>query len=90
MLSALDSKGSATSLSFARVGVEAVRGSSAESRGLTMGIYTVFLDIAMAAGSPALGWIAGKAGIQAAFLVSAIVTFSAAGIALRLNRLPAA
>ena len=40
--------------------MEAVRGTPPENRGLAMGIYPVFLDIAMAFGSSALGWLAGR------------------------------
>ena len=72
------------SLVYPGLGVEAVRGTSPENRGLAMGIYTAFLDVAMAVGSPALGWIAGHIGLGAVFLASAIVVFCTAGIALRL------
>lgn len=72
------------SLVYPGLGVEAVRGVSLESRGLAMGIYTVFLDVAMALGSPALGWIAGKEGLSAVFLTSAVVTFCTTAIALHL------
>ncbi|WP_075657442.1 MFS transporter [Pseudochrobactrum sp. B5] len=72
------------SLVYPGLGVEAVRGTSPENRGLAMGIYTAFLDVAMAVGSPALGWIAGHVGLGAVFLASAIVVFCTAGIALRL------
>ncbi|MBN9067307.1 MAG: MFS transporter, partial [Rhizobiales bacterium] len=57
---------------------------SPENRGLAMGIYTAFLDVAMAIGSPVLGWVADREGMSAAFIVSAVVTLSAAAIALRL------
>lgn len=43
------------SLVFPGLGVEAVRSASPANRGLAMGLYTVFLDIAMAIGSPLLG-----------------------------------
>jgi MFS family permease len=72
------------SLVYPGLGVEAVRGTSAESRGLAMGIYTVFLDIAMAVGSPALGWIAEHEGLSAAFLVSTGVVFCTTVVALHL------
>jgi MFS family permease len=42
-------------LVYPGLGVEAVSGTSLENRGLAMGIYTAFLDVAMAIGSPALG-----------------------------------
>jgi predicted MFS family arabinose efflux permease len=72
------------SLVYPGLGVEAVRDTSAENRGLAMGIYTVFLDVAMALGSPALGWIADRQGLSVVFLVSAGVTFCATAVALHL------
>jgi MFS family permease len=74
------------SLVYPGLGVEAVRGTSPESRGLAMGIYTVFLDVAMALGSPALGWIADGEGLSAVFVVSAGVTVCAAAVASELRR----
>lgn len=74
------------SLVYPGFGVEAVRNSSPESQGLITGIYTVFLDIAMAAGSPALGWVADLKGLKAVFVVSAGVTLGAATIGLQLLR----
>lgn len=72
------------SLVYPGFGVEAVRGTAPESRGLAMGVYTVFLDVAMAVGSPALGWIAGKEGLSTVFLASAVVAFCTTAIALHL------
>lgn len=78
------------SLVYPGLGVEAVRGTQPENRGLAMGIYTAFLDMAMAIGSPALGWIAGRAGLGSVFITSALVVLCTAGIAARLLRHPAA
>jgi MFS family permease len=72
------------SLVYPGLGVEAVRGTSPESRGLAMGIYTVFLDVAMAIGSPSLGWIADGSGLNAVFVVTAVIAFCATAVALRL------
>lgn len=72
------------SLVYPGLGVEAVGGTSPENRGLAMGIYTAFLDVAMAIGSPVLGWVADREGMSAVFIVSAVVTLSAATIAFRL------
>lgn len=72
------------SLVYPGLGVEAVGGTSPESRGLAMGVYTAFLDVAMAIGSPVLGWVADQKGMSAVFIVSAVVTLSAATIAFRL------
>ncbi|AEH86648.1 arabinose transporter [Mesorhizobium opportunistum] len=72
------------SLVYPGLGVEAVGGTSPENRGLAMGIYTAFLDVAMALGSPALGWAADRAGLSIVFIISAGVTFCATAIALQL------
>lgn len=74
------------SLVYPGLGVEAVRGTSPESRGLAMGIYTVFLDVAMTIGSPLLGWIADRGGLSAVFTVSAGITFCTAAVAVRFFR----
>jgi MFS family permease len=71
-------------LVYPGLGVEAVRRAPPQSRGLAMGAYTAFLDIALGFGSPALGLIAGWAGLSSVFLVGAVVVFGAVGIAVRL------
>jgi len=81
-----------TGLGFALVypglGVEAVRRAPPQSRGLAMGAYTAFLDVALGFGSPALGLVAGWAGLGAVFLAGALVVLCAAAIAARLLRAP--
>jgi MFS family permease len=72
------------SLVYPGLGVEAVGGTSPENRGLAMGIYTAFVDVAMAIGSPALGWVADREGMSAVFIVSAVITLCAAAVACRL------
>ncbi len=73
------------SLVYPGFGVEAVRRAPPENRGLAMGAYTACLDLALGLANPALGLIAGRAGIDAVFLASTLVVLSAAAIALRLN-----
>jgi predicted MFS family arabinose efflux permease len=77
-----------TGLGFALVypglGVEAVRRAPPESRGLAMGAYTAFLDVALGLGSPALGWIAGWSGLGSVFLTGALIVFGATAFAVRL------
>ena len=51
-----------------------------------MGAYTAFLDLALGLASPALGAIAGGAGLGTVFLVSTLVVLGAAFIAVRLMR----
>jgi MFS family permease len=69
------------SLVYPGLGVEAVRRAPPQSRGLAMGAYTVFLDVALGFGSPALGLLAGWKGLGSVFLASAIVVLGAAGVA---------
>ena len=72
------------SLVYPGLGAEAVRRAPPESRGLAMGAYTVFLDVALGFGSPVLGLIAGWAGLSAVFLVPALTVAAASVIATRL------
>ncbi|MGE5497636.1 MAG: arabinose transporter [Syntrophothermus sp.] len=65
-------------------GVEAVRNVPVENRGLATGTYTAFLDLALGTANPALGLVAGMAGLRTVFLVSAIVVTLSAVIAIRL------
>ena len=76
------------SLVFPGLGVEAVRRAPPESRGLAMGAYTACLDLALGVSGPALGLVAGGAGVSVVFLVSALVVLGAALIPLRLLRAP--
>jgi hypothetical protein len=55
-----------------------------------MGAYTAFLDVVLGFGSPALGLIAGWAGLNAIFLASAVLVFGSSIIALRLLYAPSA
>jgi len=72
------------SLVYPGLGVEAVRRAPPQSRGLAMGAYTVFLDVALGFGSPALGLIASWAGLSAVFLASTFIVMCGAVIAIRL------
>jgi MFS family permease len=69
------------SLVYPGLGVEAVRQVPADSRGLAMGAYTAFLDVALGFGTPALGLLASFTGLGAVFLVSATAALCAAPIA---------
>jgi len=77
------------SLVYPGLGVEAVRRSPLESRGLAMGAYTVFLDVALGFGSPALGLIAGWTGLGSVFFASTLIVLGGAVIAMRLLAIPA-
>jgi MFS family permease len=72
------------SLVYPGLGVEAVRRAPPQSRGLAMGAYTAFLDLALGFGSPALGLIGGRAGLGSVFLASTLTVLCAAAIAVRL------
>jgi MFS family permease len=72
------------SLVYPGFGVEAVRRAPPQSRGLAMGAYTSCLDLSLGFASPALGLIAGGAGLGAVYLASTLVVLCATGIAMRL------
>jgi MFS family permease len=76
-------------LVYPGLGVEAVRRAPPQSRGLAMGAYTAFLDVALGLGSPALGLIAGWVGLGAVFLAGGCIVLCAAAIATRLLVAPA-
>jgi len=69
------------SLVYPGLGIEAVKRVPPQSRGLAMGAYTVFLDVALGVGSPALGLLAGWTGVASVFLASAILVLGTAVIA---------
>src|SRR3989441_3999430 len=71
-------------LAYPGFGVEAVRRAPAQSRGLAMGAYTAFLDVALAVASPGLGLIASATDLSTVFLASTLVVLCAAAIAVRL------
>ena len=56
--------------------------------GLAMGTYTAFLDWALGLANPALGLVAGRAGLGAVFLASALVVTCSAAVAARLLSAP--
>jgi MFS family permease len=81
--------GAGYSLVYPAFGVDAVRRAPPESRGLAMGAFTAFLDLALGIANPALGLVAARAGLRSVFLVSTVVVLGAAPVALRLGRAPA-
>jgi MFS family permease len=75
------------SLVYPGLGVEAVRLVPAQNRGLAIGAYTAFLDVALGFGTPALGYLADRAGLGSVFAASMLAAFGAAGVAaILLNR----
>jgi MFS family permease len=69
------------SLVYPGLGIEAVRSAPAQSRGLAMGAYTAFLDVALGFGTPALGLLADHTSLGAVFVASMLAALAAAGIA---------
>jgi MFS family permease len=69
------------SLVYPGLGIEAMKRVPPQNRGLAMGSYTVFLDVALGFGSPVLGLLAGRAGVGSVFLASAILALGAAVVA---------
>ncbi|MBR0822971.1 arabinose transporter [Bradyrhizobium liaoningense] len=69
------------SLVYPGFGVEAVRRVPAQSRGLAMGAYTAFLDLAQGLASPALGLIAAGSRLNVLFLVSSATVLCASLVA---------
>jgi MFS family permease len=74
------------SLVYPGFGAEAVRSVPIASRGLAMGLYTAFLDIALGLCTPALGLIAGEIDLGTVYLVSAALVLCAAPSGLHLLR----
>ena len=70
--------GAGFALVFPGLGIEALKRAPVEQRGLAMGCYNAFLDVTLGFGSPGLGFLAGKFGLESVFLVSAV----AAGLAI--------
>lgn len=73
------------SLVYPGFGVEAVRQAPPQSRGLAMGAYTAFLDLALGIASPILGLVAGRTAIATVFLVSTLAALCATAIAIQLR-----
>jgi MFS family permease len=65
-------------LVYPGLGAEAVSRAPPESRGLAMGAYTAFLDVALGFGSPALGLMADWRGLSAVFMVGATLVLGTA------------
>ncbi|MBB4396825.1 arabinose transporter [Bradyrhizobium sp. ERR14] len=69
------------SLIYPGFGVEAVRRVPVQNRGLAMGAYTAFLDLAQGIASPTLGLIATGARLNVLFFASAVTVLCAALVA---------
>jgi len=69
------------SLVYPALGVEAVRSAPPQNRGLALGAYTAFLDVALGFGTPALGALSERLGLGSAFVASALAAVGTAAIA---------
>lgn len=72
------------SLAFPGFGVEAVRRSPPQSRGVAMGAYVAFLDISLGITGPVMGAVAGAWGIETVYLAGAIAVVLSMLVALGL------
>lgn len=68
------------SLVFPALGVEAVQRIPAHSRGAAIGVFSVFLDVAMAIAGPAGGWVAAGMGFAAIYGFAAIAALFAVAL----------
>ncbi|WP_237666117.1 arabinose transporter [Burkholderia sp. KCJ3K979] len=66
-------------------GMEAVARAPTGARGLAIGIYTAFIDLALGVFAPLLGLVADVTGLGAIFLFSAILALCALPIAIKLR-----
>jgi MFS family permease len=73
------------SLVFPALGVEAVHRVPAHSRGSALGVYSVFMDVAMALTGPFGGWIASGMGYNAVYGLAAVAAVAAVILALVLQ-----
>lgn len=73
--------GAGYSLVYPALGLVAVRRVPVENRGLAMGAYTAFLDVALGVATPCLGMLANWTGLQALFLIGALAACGSAGVA---------
>ena len=76
-------------LVYPGLAMEAVARASAQSRGLAMGVYTAFIDIALGVFAPLLGFVANLMGLGPIFLIAATLALCAVPVALWLQLHPA-
>ncbi|WP_185643523.1 arabinose transporter [Burkholderia sp. Bp8990] len=76
-------------LVYPGLGIEAVARAPADARGLAMGIYTAFIDLALGLLAPLLGLLANGIGLSRIFLITALLALCAVPIAAWLRTHPA-
>lgn len=74
------------SLVYPALGVEAVRRVPPQNRGLAMGAYTAFLDLALGIASPTLGLLAHWLGLRTVFFLGALAACGSAVMAINLAK----
>ncbi|MEG6501548.1 MULTISPECIES: arabinose transporter [unclassified Desulfovibrio] len=72
------------SLVYPGLGVEAVQAAAPEQRGVAMGAYTAFLDLALGISGPALGLIAGISSVSMIYGVSTMTVLCSGLVAYRI------
>ncbi|WP_049620637.1 arabinose transporter [Frateuria defendens] len=75
-------------LVYPGLGMEAVARAPANARGLAMGVYTAFIDLALGILAPLLGLVANAVGLGPVFLIAALLALCAVPIAMWLHRHP--
>lgn len=75
-------------LVYPGLGMEAVARTPAEARGLAMGVYTAFIDLALGLFAPLLGLLANVIGLSQIFLITALLALCAVPIAAWLRSHP--
>ncbi|MFO1088078.1 MAG: arabinose transporter [Hyphomicrobiales bacterium] len=78
--------GAGYALVYPGLGLEAVRRTLPENRGAAMGIFTIFLDVALGLGTPVLGVIANHGGLSSVFLASAVIVMASSLVSTALLR----
>ncbi|WP_329743056.1 MFS transporter [Dyella sp. A6] len=68
------------SLVFPALGVEAVQRIPAHSRGAAIGVFSVFLDVAMAIAGPLGGWVSAGMGFAAIYAFAAVAALLAVAL----------
>ncbi len=78
--------GAGFALVFPALGIEAVRRVSESNRGTALGIYSLFLDLALALTGPLAGLLARRSGYASIYLLAGLAALLAAALSLWLAR----
>ena len=75
-------------LVFPALGVEAFQRVPTSSRGAALGVFSVFLDVALGATGPLAGLLVGFSGYASIFLIAAVAAIAGGGITVALGARP--